>query len=292
MRVKFVLIIKYEAIPDMEIRTIFFNFKWQFIFNFVLIVLESIIDLLFPLFIGFAIDGAINGSQIEAIQLGVLGFVAILIGGGRRYFDSRFYAKVYQKIGTKILSKMKTDQPSIKTARLGMIREAIEFMENSLPELIANIIGIFGVIFIIASLNLSVFFGSLIATFLVFSIYLLTSKKTIRLNSSYNDELEKQVDIITTNDQYQLAIHLKNTMKWNVKLSDLEVFNFSISWVILIGFLLLSIWLSTVTGVMEYGALVSLIMYVFQYIGAIISLPIFYQNWLRFKEIKERLIGI
>ncbi len=276
----------------MEIRAIFFDFKWQFMLNFCLIIWESIIDLLFPLFIGFAIDGAIKGSQVGVVQLGVLWLMAILIGGGRRYFDSRFYAKIYQKIGTKILSKMKTDQPSVKTARLGMINEAIEFMENALPELIANIIGIFGVVFIIASLNLHVFIGSLIATFLVFSIYFLSSKKTIRLNSSYNDELEKQVAIITTNDQDQLAIHLKNMMKWNVKLSDLEVFNFSISWIILIGFLVMSIWLSTVTGVIEYGALISLIMYVFQYIGAIIGLPIFYQNWLRFKEIKERLTVI
>ena len=38
-----------------------------------------------------------------------------------------------------------------------------------------------------------------------------------------------------------------------------------------------------------YGALFSLAMYVFQYIESVIGLPLFYQNWLRLEEIKERL---
>lgn len=273
----------------MQLSALFSTFKWKFLLNFFLILLESGIDLLFPLFIGFAIDNAIKGEHVGAIQLGGLGLALILIGGGRRYFDSRFYATVYQKLGVDIVSKIQDDSPSVKTARLGMIREVVEFMENSFPQLIAHIIGVLGVIIIIAKLNFQIFCFSLLATFLVFLIYYLTRKKTTRLNSAYNDEIEQQVAIITTNNPQRLALHLKDIMKWNIKLSDLEVLNFSLSWIILIGFLVLSISLSVNSETVEYGALFALVMYVFQYIGSVVALPFFYQEWLRLTEIKVRL---
>ncbi|MEO1011598.1 MAG: ABC transporter six-transmembrane domain-containing protein [Bacteroidota bacterium] len=271
------------------IRSVLLEFKWKLIFIFFLILVESAITLLIPLFIGFAIDNALNGIYIGAVQLGVLGTLIILIGGGRRFFDSRIYAKIYRRLGSMTLFKIEEDLTSVKTARLGMINEIVEFLENSLPALVSTIIGMIGVVIIIAGLNLKVFLIGLFATFLVFLIYFLTRKKTTRFNNAYNNEFEKQVDVITTNDRLLLASHLKNMMKWNIKLSDLEVFNFSTSWLVLIAFLVLSIVFSVNPGNVAYGALFSLIMYVFQYIESVIALPAFYQNWLRLKEIKGRL---
>ncbi len=270
-------------------RSVLLEFKWQLIFIFFLILVESAIELLIPLFIGFAIDNVLEGSYRGAIQLGVLGTFIILIGGGRRFFDSRIYARIYRRLGNETLLKIEKDLTSVKTARLGMVNEIIEFLENSLPALISTIIGMIGVVIIIASLNLNVFLLGLVATFLVFLIYFLTRTKTTSLNSAYNNEFEKQVDVITTNDDIMLALHLKNMMKWNIKLSNLEVFNFSMSWLILMAFLVLSLVFSVSAGNVAYGALFSLIIYVFQYIESVIALPVFYQNWLRLKEIKERL---
>ncbi|WP_299530059.1 ABC transporter six-transmembrane domain-containing protein [Ulvibacterium sp.] len=271
------------------IRAILLEFKWKLIFIFILILMESAIELLIPLFIGFAIDDALQGSYWGAVQLGILGTLIILIGGGRRFFDSRIYAKVYRRLGNETLLKIEENQSSVKTARLGMINEIVEFLENSFPVLISNSIAMIGVVIILASLNTQVFITGLVATFFVFLIYFLTRKRTTYLNSAYNNEFEKQVNVITTNNKGLLASHLKNMMKWNIKLSDLEVFNFSISWLVLMGFLVLSIVLSVSAGNVAYGALFSLIIYVFQYIESVITLPVFYQNWLRLKEIKWRL---
>lgn len=273
----------------MRLLSIFKDYRLRFTFTLVLILLEALLALLFPLFIGFSIDRAINGSFYGTIQLGILGLVALLVGVGRRVFDSRFYAKLYQDLGSRTVYRLEKSTSSTKAARLGMIRELIEFLENSLPELVSNVIGLIGVVGIIATLNLNVFYGSLIVTVLVFLIYWFTSSKTIRLNKLSNDEYEKQVDVIAENDEESLSIHLKEMMKWNIKLSDLEAFNFSISWMIMIAFLAMSILISAGDGIVQYGALFSLIMYVFQYMENVINLPIFYQNWLRLKEIKERL---
>lgn len=273
----------------MRVTQLFKNHKLKFGFTLLLILLEAGIAILFPLFIGFAIDDAIDGERNGAIYLGLLGLSALVVGVGRRLFDSRFYAAIFQNLGTEILTNSKSDQPSVKAARLSMIRELVEFLENSLPMLINNIIGLVGVIVIIATINLKVFLGCLIATVLIGIVYLISSKKTIRLNKAYNDEIEKQVDEISRNNMADLSAHLKKLMSWNIKLSDLEATNFSFSWIVLIVFLVLAILLPIEDGLIQYGALFALVMYAFQYMENVINLPLFYQNWLRLEEIKERL---
>ena len=184
---------------------------------------------------------------------------------------------------------MKNEPTSKKSARLSMIEEVVEFMENSLPELIGSLIGIIGVVVLIASLNMQVFLWSLAATFLVFFIFYLSRNRTIRFNSGYNDEIEQQVNTIDAEDKALLDTHLKKLMTWNVKLSDLEALNFSLSWMILISFLVTSIILGAGDANITYGALFSLVMYVFQYNESVTALPFYYQTWLRLSEIRQRL---
>ena len=276
----------------MKIKNILSNFRWQFGLTLTLILLESGLALLFPLFIGFAIDGALNGATEGAVQLGILGLIALAVGVSRRLYDSRFYAQVFQLLGMRVVSKMGGNDPSKKSARLGMIREMVEFMENSLPELIGNVIGLIGVVVIIASLNFNVFIGGVVSTVLIFIVYLATSGKTVRLNKAYNDELEKQVDAVAANQANDLEKHLRDIMKWNVKLSDLEAMNFSIAWIVLMIFLVMSVIISVEGGIVKYGALFSLIMYVFQYMESVVNLPLFYQDWLRLTEIRDRLENV
>lgn len=273
----------------MQIISILKQNKVRLGFTFFLLLLESAAGLLFPLFIGYAIDGAIQEDYSGVAQLGILSLIALVVGVGRRVIDSRFYGKIYQEIGSKMITKMQGDDASKKTARLNMIREFVEFLENSLPELIHSVIGLVGVIIIIASLNLTVFYGSLMVTFVVFLIFWITSGRTTRLNTSSNDEWEQQVDIVAQNDEQQLRVHLKEMMKWNIKLSDLEAFNFSLSWIVLFLFLIASIVIAVGDGITAYGALFALVMYIFQYMENVVQLPFFYQNWLRLKEIMARI---
>ena len=273
----------------MQLKSLLKKYRFKFGFTLLLILLEAAISLLFPLFIGFAIDGALNHSYNETIQLGALSLIALAVGVFRRVFDSRFYAKVYQNIGGQTISKMPEGQSSVKSARLGMIQELVEFLENSLPELIGSLIGLVGVIAILITLNIKIFYGSLLITFLIVLIYWISSKKTIHFNRSSNDVLEKQVDVLSRNNENELKVHLKDLMKWNIKLSDLEALNFSLSWILLSIFLVGSIIISVSDGIVKYGVLFSLIMYVFQYMENVVQLPFFYQNWLRLKEIIARI---
>ncbi|MDW3649515.1 MAG: ABC transporter six-transmembrane domain-containing protein [Bacteroidia bacterium] len=276
----------------MNLLTILKAHKLRFGFTLALLLVEAALALLFPLFIGKAIEAAMHESIEGVIQLGVLGIAALAIGVGRRIFDSRFYAKLYQRLGSKIMTKLQGQVYSVKSARLAMIRELVEFLENSLPELISAIIGLIGVVVMIATLNLTVFYASLILSACIFLIYVFSRKKTLRFNQSVNDTFEKQVAVISQNDEKELSLHLKEMMKWNIKLSDLEALNFSFSWTLLIAFLVGSILIAANNPIANYGALFSLIMYVFQYMENVISLPLFYQNYIRLQEIQQRMLDI
>lgn len=253
-----------------------------------LVLIEAGLAILFPLFIGYAIDDAIKSNYQGAYLLAELGVASLIIGAGRRFYDSRFYAHIFEKLGVE-LSGQANLSASKKTARLNMMREILEFFENSVPELVGSLIGLVGVLLIIASLNIEIFYYALGVLTFVFLIYALTRKKTIFFNYSYNEEIEHQVDVITKNDIPALKSHLKNLMKWNIKLSDLEMINFSAVWLVMMAFLVYSIILAVGEGVAQYGVIFALVMYLFQYIENVIMLPVFYQQWLRLAEISERL---
>ena len=275
----------------MTIKNIFLDFKWRFSLTLFLLLTESGLMILFPLFIGFAIDDALIGSYKGSFYLGGLGLALLIFAGGRRLFDSRFYAKVYRKYGLKVGTSDKVSS-SQKAARLHMLTEVVEFFENSMPALIASIIGLVGTLIIVAALNTKIFLGCLVLLVFTFIIYALTSKKTTRFNSELNNEIEKQVDVVATNEVPKISTHLKDLMKWNIKLSDLEMINFSVVWTGMMGFLVVAIMWSVEGDDPQYGAVFALVMYIFQYIESLIGLPLFYQQWLRLAEISNRLKGI
>ena len=258
-------------------------------FTLFLILTEAFLSILFPLFIGQAIDDTLANGNQGIINLGILCLILLIVGTGRRVFDSRYYAKRYQEIGTKVSLKSKDQDISTKSARLTMLKEFVEFLEFSLPELINALIALLGSIIIIAKLNLSVFAGTVLTTILVMTIYLFSSKKTMRYNKNSNDEFENQVKTLATHDQHKMRIHLKKLMFWNVKLSDLEALNYSLVWILLTGLLLVSLNISVNNDFIQYGAIFSLVMYVFQYMEGISQVPFYYQNWLRLKEMSYRL---
>lgn len=265
------------------------KYRWEALLIVLLTLMEAGLSVLFPLFIGYAIDDALAQEYRGAILLGTLGFVILLMGAGRRFYDSRFYAKLYQETGVKVASGEKAST-STKSAHLGFLGEVIEFFENSLPEIVNSVIALAGTMIVIATMDIQVFVGCLICILVVIVVYGLSVKKTTTFNASYNEELEKQVEMVSGNNPVQLNWHLQKLMKWNIKLSDLETLNFSMIWLVMLAFLIGSIFLS-VDGSITHGLLFSMVLYLFQFMEQVTVMPLFYQQWLRLKGMIGRLNG-
>lgn len=275
----------------MKLSRLLRQYRGGFIFTVLLVLLDAVLLVLFPLLIGQAISDVLNESYRGAIQLGLLGMATLMVGAGRRFFDSRFYAKIYEILGTQIGDR--EDQPvTTRNAHLGFLTEVVEFFENLLPELINSTIGLIGTLVILAALNTTVFLGCLVVLLITVIIYGLSAKRTRQLNEGYNEEMEQRVSVLSEPQPLLLRHHLKKLMRWNIRLSDLETVNFATNWLFMMAFLVLSIVFVVKQGSADFGMVFSLVLYLFQFIGIAGSMPLFYQQWLRLKSIIGRLESI
>jgi len=256
-----------------------------------LVVAESALDLLFPLFIGYAINSLLDQSYVGVAALALLGLLALLIGSGRRFYDTRAYAGIYITLSSEMVEREHGRDSSISTisARASLLTEFVEFLENSMPAIITSIIGLVGILAIIFTLNLPVFWASVALFLLMAVVYLLSGKRNFRLNRGYNDELENQVSALSTQDMDIIGNHFNAVMRWNIKLSDLETLNYFVIWIGIIGLLVYAPIAVVGGGVTNYGLVFSILMYVFQYIESVVSLPFFIQQIIRLQEISGRL---
>ncbi len=264
------------------------RFAGRFALTLALVVAEAVGWIFFPLVIGRAIDSVLADSTRGLYEFAILGIVTMGIAVLRRLVDSRAYARIYVTLGEEMAESATGSSTSTRTARLGMLREIVEFFENSLPELVNSVIGLAGTVLILAALNVPVFLGCLVVAVATVVLYALTGGLTIRYNQGLNDEHERQVDAVDSGDPARLAKHLRAMMRWNIRLSDLEAANFGINWVFMIALLVFAVSAAT-TETTEYGAVFAIVMYVFQFVESMIMLPFFYQQWLRLREISGRL---
>jgi len=116
------------------------RFAGRFALTLSLVVLEAAGWILFPLVIGRAIDSVLASSARGLYELAILGVVTMGIAVVRRLVDSRAYAGIYTTLGEEMAEAAKGTGTSTRTARLGMLREIVEFFENSLPELVNSVL--------------------------------------------------------------------------------------------------------------------------------------------------------
>ena len=266
------------------------RFRLKIACTFFLVVLDATIFLLFPLFLGFAINDLLIGEYTSLIYFALLGLASLVIGAGRRFFDTRIYASIYETISSEFVeSERQKDSPVSKTsARVGLLNELVEFLEESFPLLVMNLVGLFGTLVILYYLNLAIFAGCLVVMVVIIVVYSLTTRKTINFNKNYNDVLEEQVDRIA-DKKYRIRPHFRSLMKWSIGLSDLETINFSIIWFFMILLLLFSLVSTVDAGIVEYGTIFSILLYVFDYMENSMNLPLYYQQLIRLKEISDRI---
>ncbi len=267
------------------------RFPLRISLTWLLVLTDAILMLLFPLFMGFAIDDLLSDSYRGLTLLGSIGLLSLVVGAARRFYDTRIYARIYATIAPELVAQEEQRGSSISqiSARVNFANEIVEFLENYFPFIIQSAIALVGTIVIIWFLNIKVFAACLVATIFIAIIYALTSTKTWNLNSNANAELEKQVSVLSQNDKEAVNNHFRNVMRWNIRLSDLETSNFSFSWFFLLAVLLYSVIAVIDSGITAQGEILAILMYVFNYIESIVAFPLFYQQIVRLQEISHRL---
>lgn len=277
--------------PEITLKTLVVRFKWRILLTNLLVFLESILGVLIPLFIGLAINDLLDGSLRGVIYLTVLSLSSVAVGNIRRVYDTRTYSRIYQIVAPEMVANEQQKGSSVSKviARTSLLGEIIEFLEWSVPAVVGAGVYLIAVLVIIAGLNLQVFYASLALLLLTLIVYATTGKLNFKLNESYNDQLEHEVSALESRDHSLIRNYYRTLMRWNIKLADLGTFNYLI---VMLGTTALLVYtpIAVIKGGVEYYGLVfSAVLYVFEFITALIELPDHIQQVIRLNEISSRL---
>ena len=259
--------------------------------TWVLVLLEGACLVVMPLVIGWAVDDLMNGSSSGLFELGALCALLLVVGAGRRVYDTRAYAKIYRTVAGELVADERRREASLSkvSARSNLFTEFVYFLEESIPGILHQFINLVGTLVVIALVDARVFLVCLASMLFAAVVYGVSKNRIFRLNAGANDELERQVDVLASGSPGEVGGHFKRLMAWRIKLSDLDTLNFSLVWMVLASLLVLTVAIVTSSGEATFGQIVSTVMYVFGFTESVLVLPLYFQQLVRLHEITVRL---
>lgn len=274
-------------------KIIFSKHKWQLWITYILFSLEMLGSLLRPFFLGKAIDGLIYGNNRGLYELIAIHFAYVIIGVIRHRFDTRTYTAIYTSLATNILSKKySTRDVSKLSAHSTLAREFVDFLEFDLIYVIEAGYNIFGALVLLCFYDLKVVGICLAILIPVSAISFFYGKKMKGLNKRNNDELEKQVDIITTGNPLAIRRHFNKLRYWKIKISDQEAINFGLMEAMVIIVIALSLYVTswiTHTEEVAAGSLVGIYSYILKFSTGLDTIPYTVQRLANLKDITHRM---
>lgn len=252
-----------------------------------IVLLETLLDAVMPLFIGVEIDGLLLRNYFYLyLTIGVF-LLLILISVLRRIYDTRAYGSLKVLLGHKVNARHQNESASIRNARLNMSRELIDFLEHHLPEVIASIIQIVTSLAILYSFDANLAVAALCTLLVISAIYSVFHNSFYKLNYDLNEKLEQQVDNLSS--KVRLLAFLKSLKEVEIKISDKEAYLYGLVFLCMGSLLIFNILQAASIKEVTAGSIFSTVIYTWQYIEAIILLPTTLQLYTRLQEIERRL---
>lgn len=269
-----------------DFRSIYWMAPWKISFTWAWVVVENMLLALLPLLTGHAIDGLLQGETTELMRLAAVVLALIVLATSRRIYDTRLYAGLREKMGLYVDQAHQEASISARNARLDMSDELIEFMEIKLPEVLTAFVQVTMALVILYGFYLYLSLSAMVTAMLIGVIYAFFHGSFYQLNKRLNHQHERQVMYVERN---KLARYLFLLKHLEIRLSDREAILYGIVFLILMFFLLGNLWMSAQLPNITAGKIFSIISYSWEFIDAILVLPMTLQNLSRLTEIKHRL---
>lgn len=274
------------------LRSLMMKHKYQLIFTYSLFSVEMLGGLLRFYFFGEAINGLIKGSYAGLIVLAVVHLSYLIVGTIRHMYDTRTYTAIYTSLVTKFLSRRYSKvEVSKLSAHSTLAREFVDFLEHDLVYVIEAVYNILGSLVLLFFYDKTVVGICLAILIPVIIISLLYGKKMKQLNKDKNDELEKQVDIISTGNNTNIRHHYNNLRKWQIRISDKEAWNFGFMEVMVLLVIAISLVVSKNlhSSTIMAGSLFAIYSYILKFASGLDTIPYTLQRLSSLSDITRRI---
>ena len=274
------------------LKQIMLQHRYRLVLTYILFSLEMLGNLLRPFFLGLAVDDLIKGSYRGLILLSAVHLGWLIIGTIRHRLDTRTYSAIYTSLVTKFLARRynKSDVSKL-SAHSTLAREFVDFLEFDLAYVVEAFYSIIGSLLLLFFYDTSVVLVCLGILLPVTGFSYLYGKKMRNLNRQKNDELEKQVDIISTGNNHLIRQHYDNLRKWQIRISDQEAWNFGIMeiMVMMVIGLALLITNKTAGAEIEAGSLIGIYSYIQRFVSGLDTIPYTVQRLSSLNDITRRI---
>jgi ABC-type multidrug transport system fused ATPase/permease subunit len=264
----------------------------QLVLTYILFSLEMLGGLLRPFFLGMAINDLLKGSYQGLIILSIVHIVTLCIGTMRHMYDTRTYSAIYVSLVTKFLSRRIYKQDVSKlSAHSTLAREFVDFLEFDLVYVIEAVYNLLGSLLLMFFYDAAVVILCLCVLLPVMGISYKYGKRMKHLNKLKNDELEQQVDVISSFDKKTVHNHYNNLRQWQIKISDQEAWNFGFMEflvMIVLGASLLITYKTSGTAILA-GNVVGIFFYVSNFAKGLETIPYMVQRLTSLNDITRRI---
>ena len=278
-----------QEAKSINITNIIANHIWSVMTNFLLLTIEVALMALVPLFIGFTIDGLLNGSNEQLFILMSVLVALVFVSVVRRYSDTRAYGDIRVEVQTEVVNRNKGLATSVLNARLEMARELVDFLEENVAEILNAVVQFCVSLLVLYFFNPVLALAAFVAALVMIMIYGLFHNSFYVLNRTYNEQTERQVKILDSRTPTKLKVHFKRLMGLEIRLSDREALLYGGVFIVLLTMVVFNLWFSTTTGTISAGTIFSIVSYSWEFVEAAIVLPVTLQSLTRLSEITHRI---
>ena len=274
------------------LRQIMLQHRYRLVFTYILFSLEMLGNLMRPFFLGLAVNDLLKGSYQGLIILSAVHFSWLVIGTIRHRYDTRTYTAIYSALVTKFLArKYNKSDVSKLSAHSTLAREFVDFLEYDLVYVLEAVYSLLGSLVLLFFYDTSVVLVCLSILLPVIAFSYFYGKKMRNLNKLKNDELEKQVDIISTGNTHQIKQHYDNLRKWHIRISDQEAWNFGVMEIMVLLVIGVSLLITnkTMGAGMEAGSLIGIYSYIQRFVSGLDTIPYTVQRLSSLNDITRRI---
>lgn len=209
------------------LRTLFHQHRSRLLVTYLLFSVEMVAGLLRLYYFGEAINGMIQGSYTGLLFLVGVHLLYLITGTIRHMYDTRTYTAIYTSLVTRHINRRFNKQAiSRLSAHSTLARELVDFLEHDIVYLLEAGYGILGSLTMLFFYDHTVVLICLAVLIPVTIASIYYGRKMKRLNHFANDELEIQVDTISSGDPAAIRKHYTRLRNWQIRISDQEAINF------------------------------------------------------------------
>ena len=265
--------------------------SWPIAFTYFLSFLENLAELAYPWAIGIAINGLIEGQQELVLPLVAIWLGHIAVGAFRQAYDTRLFSRLNAKMAQLAVRDQRKSGAEVSevSARVDMIEELIEFLEEDMPVLMAVFVALIGSLIFLALYDIAS--GAVMLGLIVPILILngMTGLRAYRNNVSLNSQWEKQVAAIADPRPRRWRVHFGRMAMWRIRLSDLDAASWSSAQCLTLIAVIIVLYRAATAQEVIVGDVVAILAYALRIEAGIDEIPSTAQKVGRLIDIRRRV---